>query len=140
MVTHVKVMGILHIVFGALGVLGGIVGMMVFGGIAGIVGLSAHSSDAAVAMPILGVIGGFVFLVMLVLSLPSLIVGFGLLRFRPWARMLAIVLSVLHLFNIPFGTALGVYGLWCLLAPETELLFRSQQSGLPAYPPAYPRA
>lgn len=139
MVTHVKVMGILHIVFGALGVLGGVVAMMVFGGIAGIVGLSAPSSDAAVAMPILGVIGGFVFLFLLVLSLPSLIVGFGLIRFRPWARTLAIVLSVLHLFNIPFGTALGVYGLWALLAPETELLFRSQQRAVAAYPPAYPR-
>lgn len=140
MATHVKVIGILHIVFGALGVLGGIVAMMVFGGIAGIVGFNAQSSDAAVAMPILGMIGGFVFLVLLVLSLPSLIVGFGLLRFRPWARTLAIVLSVLHLFNIPFGTALGVYGLWALLAPETEMLFRSQQRVVAAYPPAYPRA
>ena len=110
MQTHVKVIGILHIVLGGLGVLGGVVAMMVFGGIAGIVGFSAHSSDAAVAMPILGVIGGFVFIVLLALSLPSLIVGFGLIAFRPWARTLAIVLSVLHIFNIPFGTALGVYG------------------------------
>ena len=140
MVTHVKVIGILHIVFGALGVLGAIVAMMVFGGIAGIVGFNAHTNDAAVAVPILGVIGGFVFIVMMALSLPSLIVGFGLIRFRPWARMLAIVLSVLHLFNIPFGTALGVYGLWALLAPETEMLFRSQQAIPASYPPAYPRA
>ena len=137
--THVKVIGILHIVLGGLGVLGGAIAMMVMGGIAGIVGLSDHSSDAAVAMPILGLIGGFIFIVLMVLSLPSIIVGFGLIRFRPWARTLAIVLSVLHLFNIPFGTALGVYGLWALLAPETEMLFRSQHTVSGAYPPAYPR-
>jgi hypothetical protein len=114
--------------------------MMVFGGIAGLVGFTDHSSDAAVAMPVLGMIGGFVFLVLMALSLPSVIVGFGLIRFRPWARTLAIVLSVLHLFNVPFGTALGIYGLWALLAPETEMLFRSQQAVPAAYPPAYPRA
>ncbi len=140
MLAHVKVIGVLHIVLGALGVLGGIVAMIVFGGIAGIVGFNAHAGDAAVGIPILGVIGGFVFIVLMALSLPSLIVGFGLIRLRPWARTLAIVLSVLHLFNLPFGTALGVYGLWALLAPETEMLFRSQQTLAPSYPRAYPRA
>ena len=137
--THVKVIGILHIVLGGLGVLGGVIAMIVMGGIAGIVGFSDHSSDSAVAMPILGLIGGFIFIVLMVLSLPSIIVGFGLMRFRPWARTLAIVLSVLHLFNIPFGTALGVYGLWALLAPETEMLFRSPQTVPAVYPSAYPR-
>ena len=73
------------------------------------------------------------FIVLMVLSLPSVIAGIGLIRFRPWARIMTIVLSVLHLFNIPFGTALGVYGLWALLAPETEMLFRQQQA-LSAYP------
>jgi hypothetical protein len=29
-----------------------------------------------------------------------------------------------HLFSIPFGTALGIYGLWVLLRRETEPLFR----------------
>ena len=33
------------------------------------------------------------------------------------------VLSAIHLINIPFGTALGVYGLWALTNPETEQLF-----------------
>jgi hypothetical protein len=37
---------------------------------------------------------------------------------------LTIILSALHLFNVPFGTALGVYGFWVLLSPETEALFR----------------
>ena len=55
---------------------------------------------------------------------PSLIAGVGLLYFKPWARVLTIILSVIHLFSVPFGTALGIYGLWVLLQRETEPLFR----------------
>jgi len=50
-------------------------------------------------------------LAIVTVSVPSIIAGIGLLRRQSWARVLSIVLSVIHLFNIPFGTALGVYGL-----------------------------
>jgi hypothetical protein len=46
--------------------------------------------------------------------------------------MLTIVLSAIELLHVPFGTALGIYGLWVLLSPPTEELFRDQ-------PPAFPR-
>jgi hypothetical protein len=35
------------------------------------------------------------------------------------------VLSALNLISIPFGTLLGIYGLWVLLNKETEALFAS---------------
>jgi hypothetical protein len=124
-VTHVKTLGILHIVLGILGVCAGLIVLLVFGGIAGLVGATDTSGDARVAIPILGGIGGFVFLVLLVLSLPGIIAGIGLVEFRPWARIMTIGLSVLELAHIPFGTALGIYGLWVLLTGETEQLFRS---------------
>ena len=57
-------------------------------------------------------------------SLPGLIAGIGLLNFRSWARILAIVISVLDLIHVPFGTALGVYGLWVPLSQGSERLFR----------------
>jgi hypothetical protein len=34
--------------------------------------------------------------------------------------MLTIVLGVVHLVNVPFGTALGAYTLWVLLPAESE--------------------
>jgi hypothetical protein len=37
---------------------------------------------------------------------------------------LTIVLSVLDLIHVPFGTALGIYGLWVLLSQGSERLFR----------------
>jgi hypothetical protein len=124
MAQHVKILGILHIVFGGLGVLAAMFVLLIFGGISAVVGLSDHSSDSLTAIPILGLIGGFVFMLVLVLSLPGLIIGIGLMQFRPWARIAGIVLSALDLVSVPpFGTALGIYGLWVLLNRETEHMF-----------------
>jgi sec-independent protein translocase protein TatA len=39
--------------------------------------------------------------------------------------VLTIILSVIHLFSVPFGTVLGIYGLWMLLQRETEPLFQA---------------
>jgi hypothetical protein len=55
----------------------------------------------------------------------GLIAGQGLLGRAPWARMLTIVLGCFSLFDVPFGTALGVYTLWVLLPAEAEQEFRA---------------
>jgi len=128
METHVKTLGILHIVLASLGILAGLIVLLVFGGIAGLVGVTDHSEDARLAIPILGGIGGLIFFMLMTLSLPGIVVGIGLLRFRPWARILGIVLSVLDLIHVPLGTAVGIYGFWVLLSPETERLFRAGPS------------
>lgn len=73
--------------------------------------------------PILAVIGAAITLILLLLSVPLVITGIGLLRYREWARVLTIILSVINIINVPVGTALGIYGLWVLLSPETEPLF-----------------
>jgi hypothetical protein len=122
MAQHVKILGILHIVFGGLGVLAAIAVLMIFGGISAIVGVSGHSSSLP-AVPVIGAIGGFVFILVMALSLPGLIAGIGLIQVRPWARLLTIILSAFDLLSIPFGTALGIYGLWVLLNRETEQMF-----------------
>jgi uncharacterized membrane protein (DUF2068 family) len=55
----------------------------------------------------------------------GIIAGWGLLDRQPWARTLAIVLGVINLIHIPFGTALGIYTLWVLLPAESEQEYRS---------------
>jgi hypothetical protein len=122
MQTHLKVLAVLHIVFGVLGVLIGLGVFAMFGGIAGLIQMD-HDPDAAFVVPMMGAIGAFVLICALVLSVPGIIAGWGLLSFQPWARILAIVLSILHLVNIPFGTALGIYGLWVLFSNEGARLF-----------------
>ena len=122
---HVRILAYLHIFFGALGLLAALIVLFIFGGIAGIVGM-ANPQDADawhVAIPILGIIGTVIFALVLLLSLPGIIAGAGLLKFRPWARVLTIVISALDLPMVPFGPALGIYGLWVLLQQQTERLF-----------------
>lgn len=125
METHVKVLAILQIALGALGIVGALIVMALFGGLAGLAGASGEPG-VEVAAPVIGLIGVFVVTVMLVLSIPTIIVGAGLLKFRPWARIFGIIVSVLLLVHFPLGTVVGVYGLWVLLTGETEKLFAAR--------------
>jgi hypothetical protein len=50
-------------------------------------------------------------------------IGSRLRRFREWARAFAIVLGVVDLFLVPFGTALGIYALWALVHERSKGLF-----------------
>ena len=67
-----------------------------------------------------------VFMFVALLAIPGLIAGYGLLKFRPWARMLTIVLAVFELIRFPFGTILGIYSLWVLLSSEGAAQFQPQ--------------
>ncbi len=139
METHVRVLAILQIVFGTMGLLAGLVLLVVFGGAAGIVGTVgvAQDSGALIAVPIIGIVGAVLIGLVVLLSLPSLVAGIGLLNYRPWARIMTMVLSILNLFNVPVGTLLGAYGLWVMLSPETEALCR--RGGVPRHPIAVAR-
>jgi hypothetical protein len=54
----------------------------------------------------------------------NLIAGIGLLERQSWARPLVLVLAFISLFNIPFGTALGVYTLWVFMSPQADVEFQ----------------
>jgi hypothetical protein len=127
METHVKVLAVLQIALGALCLLAALVLTLVFIGGFGAVSVS-DNPDAAIALPFIGITGVVLVTFLLVLSLPGIITGIGLLRLRPWARVIGIVLSILGLVAIPFGTVIGVYGLWVLLSKDTERLFAAQPS------------
>ncbi len=135
MPEHVRVVAILQIVVGALGVLAGLFVLAIFGVGGAIVGAAAQNDpDALVAAPILGAIGIGLFLFIVLASVPGIVAGIGLLKFRPWSRTLAIVVSALNLMSVPVGTALGVYSLWVLLNKDVEPLFSQTASYMPTYP------
>jgi hypothetical protein len=130
MEQHLKILGILNIIFGGLGICGALVILLVFGIPAGLV-VADGDPDAAGTVSILGVVGGFIFFLAAIFSVPALVAGIGILTYREWARTWTIVASVLHLINIPFGTALAVYGLWVMFKDETATLIKA---GNPGYP------
>lgn len=120
---HVTVVAALRIGFGALGLLiAAICFMAIVGG-----GLISGDEDAIAITSIVGTaIAGFLALV----SLPGIIGGIGLLKHKPWARALVLVLGVLDLINIPIGTTIGLYTIWVLMQKETEDLFATRPGAL----------
>jgi protein-S-isoprenylcysteine O-methyltransferase Ste14 len=121
--THVRVLGVLNIAMGVVGLIIAALMMIGVGGAAGIISASAEPEDAALAVPILSIVGGLVVAVVFAFSVPSVVTGIGLLYFKPWARILGIVLSAIALLGFPWITLLGIYGLWVLFNTDTERLF-----------------
>ncbi len=121
--THVRVLGVLYLALAVLGLIFAALMMVGLGGTAGIISAEADPQDAALAVPILSVVGTFLLGSVLAFSLPAIVTGIGLLYFKPWARIVGIVLSAIALLGFPWITILGVYGLWVLFNKETERLF-----------------
>jgi hypothetical protein len=125
MEKHVTVVGALHIGFGALGILGALTAFLfIVGG--GLIGGFFSGEETVVA--ITAIVGTLVALWAGLLSVPGIIGGIGLLMRKSWARYLVLVLAVLDLFNIPIGTAVGIYSIWILVHDETARLFAAGSS------------
>ena len=117
---HVTILGILFISFGCLLCVGGIVVNLA-------VPMAGNISGNDVAIRITSIIGDTLGILLVILSMPSIIGGIGLLKRKYWARILILVLCFLSLLSIPFGTALGIYGIWILLKSETVEIFNPKQ-------------
>jgi hypothetical protein len=99
MSVHLTVAAALHVALGAMGVLGGV--MLV---------LSGRAAETGVLTDLLGVL-------LAAAALAGVVGGIGLFRGAVWARILVLAVSVVYLFDLPFGTALGAYSIWVLLHP-----------------------
>ena len=56
------------------------------------------------------------------ISIPGIVGGIALVKGKSWARIFMLVLSVLILFNIPIGTAIGAYSIWALSQNEDQIV------------------
>jgi hypothetical protein len=80
---------------------------------------NADPKDIPPPEVVLGLIGPASFLIgmiFLLIALPSIAAGVGLLRYRSWGRVLTLVLSFLRILEFPFGTATAFYSFWVLLS------------------------
>lgn len=76
---------------------------------------------------ILSIIGNVIATFLILVSIPGIIAGWGLYRRKEWARILTLILSVIEIFNFPFGTAIGIYSIWAMIQPETVAAFARQE-------------
>lgn len=131
MATHVKVIAVLFLLIGAVLLLGAVFAPMLLGVLATIVG-SSQEEDAAIGAAILGLTGMMASMVLLVLAVPYVVCGWGLLKLKPWSRVIGIILAALALMSFPLGTIFGVYALIILFKKETEALFAPDLGQRPA--------
>jgi hypothetical protein len=117
---HVRLLGILWLALAALNAVGGVVLVI----LANTLFVHLHETHGAPGFlrPLLSFLG---FLILLKAT-AEFVAGWGLQQREPWARILTLVLAFLALFNVPLGTALGIYSLWVLLPVESEEEYRAQ--------------
>ncbi len=118
--THVQILGWLRII-GA--VLMAVIGVMLLIFLAGIGLFAAADSNDATAFWVLSMIALFVGGLMVLLALPGLLAGIGLLRRKEWGRILALIVAVFDLFNFPIGTLIAAYSFYVLLQNSAATYF-----------------
>lgn len=115
MENHVRLLGILFIIWGILSI---VFGLIIFGLFLG-GGLLTGNEDALAVLSIIGIaVGAFCFLT----GIPEIIGGWGLLRKTQWGRVVVLIMAVFNVINPPLGTALGVYAFWVLFNPDSKAL------------------
>jgi len=72
---------------------------------------------------VLSIVANVLAIVFIILSVPGILAGMGLFKRQEWARILTLVISVIEIFNFPFGTAIGIYSIWTLTQAENVQLF-----------------
>ena len=122
MEQHITILGVLHIAWGALGVL---VAMIVF---IAVVGGGVLSGDPE-ALAITSLVGTSIATLLFIPSLPGLIGGIGLFKYRQWARITLLVVGFVNLLIVPFGTILGIYTIWVLMNIEVKDMFDKRAAG-----------
>lgn len=118
---HVQVVAILWIVYSVFRVAGGLA-MLFFGGL-GLSFIPMRAFPFPFRSWIMSAMafGGILFLAY---AAAGFIAAWGLFERQAWARVLTLVLSILALLQIPFGTALGIYSLWVLLPSQSAEEYR----------------
>lgn len=113
--THVRILGILNLVFGALGLLGALFLLLLVRGLGQFADAGGYEFGEAEQALLMG-IAAFAAATALV----EVAVGIGLLQRRAWARIPAFITGALALLSFPIGTAFGVYTFYGLTRPGID--------------------
>jgi hypothetical protein len=123
--SHVNLLGILQLAWGAMGLLVGVSLMLLAAGAAAIARTDADPLTAAFTALLFVVFG----LALSAAGWANAWTGRAIRAYRAAGRTFALVLALLNLFVLPFGTALGIYTFWVLLHNESRAMFEPPPAG-----------
>ena len=122
---HVQLLGRLYVVAGWLALLASMS--------LGLLGIGAISLTARAGPEVAASLAAAIFFACAAIAFVwgFVLVGFGwaLPQHQPWARPVALVLAIVNVFVIPFGTALSAYAFWVLLQEAGKRMFERPQPG-----------
>jgi hypothetical protein len=120
--SHVNLLGLLHLTWGGMGLLLGASLLLLAIGAGAIARATAGDPLTAGFTALLFV----VFAAALALAgWANLWAGRAIRRHRSTGRTGALLLAVMNLFVLPFGTALAIYTFWVLLHNDVRALFEA---------------
>jgi hypothetical protein len=124
MSSHVDFAGVLFIIWGLLTALIGFSTLALGVGAAAIITSASYGGGGGqVAAGLTAAAFAVLAVIAIVWGIVHVATGLWLRRRRPWARLLALMLSAVDLLLLPYGTALGCYALWVLLNEEVKKAF-----------------
>ena len=128
MQKHIQLLGVIYIAYHAIGLL---FAWLIWGVLSSI-GLMSGDPQAAAIMTLIGtVVAGL----LLILSVPGVVGGVGILKGWWWSRYLVLVLGLFNLLHVPLGTILGVYTFWVLMQDESVAFFEADHDAMANAPP-----
>jgi hypothetical protein len=120
---HLDLLSLLMVLSGFLAGLTA-VSLLALGIGAAVLMVSPQSAGLAASVAV----GTFLALAVMLLAYAAACVsaGRGLRRREHWSRTVALLISLINLLIVPFGTALGIYGFWVLLRQRSRELLGVQ--------------
>lgn len=123
--SHLRLLGILQLAWGAIGLLLGAALLLLS---VGALAIGVMDTGDRVAAGVTALTFGIFSGALLVGGAANAWAGRALRRQEPAGRSAVLWLSVPNLFVLPFGTALGVYAFWVLLHNEARATFLETRS------------
>lgn len=123
--SHLRLLGILQLTWGAIGLLLGVSTLLLA---VGALAIGLMGTGERMAAGVTALTFGIFAAALLAGGAANAWAGRALRREQPAGRMAVLWLSVPNLFVLPFGTALGVYAFWVLLHNDARRLFVGARS------------
>jgi len=118
--SHIRLLGVLQLTWGAIGlVLGAATLLLAIGALA----IGLFNSGDRVGAGVTALTFGVFAAALLIGGAANAWAGRSLRRQEPAGRSAVMWLALPNLFLLPFGTALGIYAWWVLLHNESRTLF-----------------
>lgn len=111
MKSHIELLGLINIVSGAFWEL---LGLFILASFFLLAPTTGDPTGSFAFITIGTVLGGF----LLVLGIPTLIAGIGLLKHKSWARILTLIVGIFAFFSFPIGTLIAIYTFWVMTNDE----------------------